>query len=306
MSTTVTAPAVQGVVAMTPRQIKAQRTGTLVLALVPLLGFALALSLLWRRGFSPVDLGLLVGFYLLSGFGVTVGYHRLLTHRSFEAAGWLRAVFAGAGSLALEGSVIGWVADHRRHHAYSDRDGDPHSPHLEDGVLRGLWHAHLGWLFKKEATSRSRWAPDLLKDPAVVRVDRAFPVLAALSLLLPALVGGLASRSLAGAFTGLLWGGFARIFLVNHVTFAINSICHFYGKRPFQTRDASTNNWPLAILSLGESWHNNHHAFPTSAVHGLGRWQVDPSGRLILGLEKLGLARNVKRPTTAFRPPGAA
>jgi stearoyl-CoA desaturase (delta-9 desaturase) len=233
---------------------------------------------------------------------VTVGYHRLLTHRSFRAPRPVRAVFAVAGSLAIEGSVISWVAAHRRHHAFADVEGDPHSPHLGEeegvvGMLKGLWHAHVGWLFDEEKTSIERWAPDLLKDPVMTRIDRLFPALAAVSLVLPAVAGFAFTGTLWGAVTAFLWGGLARVFLLHHMTWSVNSICHYFGKRPFETTDLSTNNWPLALLSFGESWHNNHHAFPTSAIHGLGRWQIDPSGFVIRALERVGLARDVKRVT---------
>jgi stearoyl-CoA desaturase (delta-9 desaturase) len=202
--------------------------------------------------------------------------------------------------MAVEGSIITWVADHRRHHAFADKDGDPHSPHLDvgdglRGVLKGLWHAHIGWLFVKELSAAERWAPDLLKDRAIRRIDRLFPLWAALSFTLPAVIGLVVTRSLWGAMTAFLWGGAARIFLLHHVTWSVNSICHFYGRRPFDTADESTNNWLLSIVSFGESWHNNHHAFPSSAVHGIGRRQVDISAGMISFLDKLGWARHVKR-----------
>jgi stearoyl-CoA desaturase (delta-9 desaturase) len=271
----------------------------LVLTTGPFVGFVAAIAVLWGRGISGMDLIVFLAFYVVTGLGVTVGYHRLLTHRSFRASPSVRAFFAVAGSLAIEGSVISWVAAHRRHHAFADVEGDPHSPHLAEeeglgGVLKGLWHAHVGWLFDEEKTSVERWAPDLLKDPVMRRIDRLFPVLAVITLVLPALVGFAFTGTLWGAITAFLWGGLARVFLLHHMTWSVNSICHYFGKRPFETTDQSTNNWPLALLSFGESWHNNHHAFPTSAVHGLGRWQLDPSGFVIRSLERLGLARDVK------------
>jgi stearoyl-CoA desaturase (delta-9 desaturase) len=294
------APQVPGVVTLGPSQARLQRVALLVLTIGPFAGFVAAVAILWGRGIGVVDLALLVAFYVLSGLGVTVGYHRLLTHRSFRAPRPVRALFAVAGSLAIEGSVISWVAAHRRHHAFADVKGDPHSPHLGEeeglvGVLKGLWHAHVGWLFDEEKTSVERWAPDLLKDPVMTRIDRLFPALAAVSLLLPAVVGFALTGTLWGAVTAFLWGGLARVFLLHHMTWSVNSICHYFGKRPFETTDLSTNNWPLALLSFGESWHNNHHAFPTSAIHGLGRWQIDPSGFVIRALERMGLARDVKR-----------
>jgi stearoyl-CoA desaturase (Delta-9 desaturase) len=296
------APRIPGVVVLGPSQARLQRVALLVLTIGPFAGFVAAVAILWGRGIGVVDLALLVVFYVLSGLGVTVGYHRLLTHRSFRAPRPVRALFAVAGSLAIEGSVISWVAAHRRHHAFADVEGDPHSPHLGEeegvvGVLKGLWHAHVGWLFDEEKTSVERWAPDLLKDPVMTRIDRLFPALAAVSLALPAVAGFAFTGTLWGAVTAFLWGGLARVFLLHHMTWSVNSICHYFGKRPFETTDLSTNNWPLALLSFGESWHNNHHAFPTSAIHGLGRWQIDPSGFVIRALERMGLARDVKRVT---------
>ena len=234
---------------------------------------------------SAADLALLVGMYLLTGFGITVGFHRLLTHRSFAThrpVGYLLAVL---GSMALQGSVIDWVADHRKHHAHSDRPGDPHSPHLDEGVLRSLWHAHVGWLFTGQGRAdHARYAPDLLDDPGMRAIDRGFVGLVALSFALPFALGGV---------SGLLWGGFVRVFLFHHATFSINSICHFFGSRRFSVDDHSGNVGWLAPFSLGESWHHNHHAFPRSAAHGLRWWEVDPSGLLIRGLRRLGLAWNV-------------
>lgn len=279
-----------------------QRVTILVLTIGPFVGFALAVYMLWGHGMSGIDLTLLISFYLFSGLGITVGYHRLFTHRSFEAPPWLRSVFAIAGSMAVEGSVIGWVADHRRHHAFADKDGDPHSPHLEEGdgikpVIKGLWHAHIGWFFNQEATNWERWAPDMCKDPAMVRIDRAFPALMGLSFGLPALIGYLATGTLIGTFTAFLWGAVVRVFLLHHITWSVNSICHFYGRRPYKTTDMSTNNWILSFISFGESWHNTHHAFPTSAIHGIRWWQVDLGGALIKTLERLRVISDVKRPT---------
>jgi stearoyl-CoA desaturase (delta-9 desaturase) len=256
---------------------------------------------LWGWGLTPADVIVSAVLYVLTGIGVTVGYHRLFTHRSFDARRRVRILLASTGSMSLEGSVISWVATHRRHHAYADKEGDPHSPHMEgdglSGIMKGLWHAHLGWLFDVEKTSAERWAPDLLKDKDLRRIDAAFPWFAILSFALPAIIGFVVSGSAAGALRMFLWAGLARIFLLHHVTWSVNSICHFYGRRPFETTDESTNNWLLSLISFGESWHNNHHAFPTSAVHGLGRWQVDVSAAVIVALERLGLARNVKRVT---------
>jgi stearoyl-CoA desaturase (Delta-9 desaturase) len=301
MSSTLAPPAsppVQGLETLTPRQARFQRGTILFITVVPLAGLVAAVISLWGWGLTPADAVAFAAFYALTGLGVTVGYHRLFTHRSFEAARSVRILLALTGSMSLQGSVISWVATHRRHHAYADKEGDPHSPHLETegfgGIFKGLWHAHLGWLFDEEKTSSERWAPDLLKDSDLRRIDRTFPWLAVLSLTLPAAVGFAVTGSGAGALRMFLWAGLARIFLLHHVTWSVNSICHFYGKRPFETTDESTNNWLLSLISFGESWHNNHHAFPTSAVHGIGRWQVDLSGAVIKGLERFKLARNLK------------
>ena len=292
-------PAAPGVRVMDERGVRIQRRAVLILTLLPFAGLVAAVVTLWGTGLSALDATLFFTFYCISGIGVTVGYHRLLTHQSFETKPWLRNGFAIAGSLAVQGSVIAWVADHRRHHAFSDQPGDPHSPHLDEGpglkgVMKGLWHAHMGWLFKDEETDPRRWAPDMLKDPGLVRVNKLFPLWVVISLTLPALIGFVVTQSFMGALTAYLWGSLARIFLLHHVTWSVNSICHFYGKRPYKTTDFSTNNWLLSLISFGESWHNNHHAFPSSAVHGIEKAQVDPSAGVIRVLRALRLARNVK------------
>jgi stearoyl-CoA desaturase (delta-9 desaturase) len=292
-------PPVKGVEVMNPRDAAVQRRVVLVLTVLPFLGFVAAAWLLWGSGLSATDAGISLFFYLFTGLGVTIGYHRLFTHKSFEPKRPLKIVLAVAGSMAVEGSLISWCATHRRHHAYSDRDGDPHSPHLDEGpgiigVVKGLWHAHLGWLSSPENTRPERWAPDLLKDPDLVTINRFFPHLTVLSFGLPPVLGFVLTQSLWGAVTAFVWGSLVRIFFLHHVTWSINSICHFYGKRPFKSLDFSTNNWVLALVSFGESWHNNHHAFPTSALHGIGRGQVDVSGALIRLFEKLRWAHRVK------------
>ncbi|CAN5625394.1 hypothetical protein BH24ACT26_BH24ACT26_21090 [soil metagenome] len=293
---------VSGITLLTPRQQRLQRTLLLIMTIGPFAGFVAAVWLLWGTGITPVDFSIFLSTYLLTGLGVTIGYHRLFTHGSFEAGPGLRKFFALSGGMALEGSLIAWVAAHRRHHAYSDRDGDPHSPHLQEeeglrGMVKGLWHAHMGWLFDAEKTSQERWAPDLLKDPTMVKIDKRFGLLTLASLLAPGILGLLITQSLWGGVTAFLWGGLARVFLLHHVTWSVNSICHFYGKRTFQTTDESTNNWLLSVLSFGESWHNNHHAFPTSARHGLGRGQFDLSATIISSLARIGLVRKVKTPS---------
>jgi stearoyl-CoA desaturase (delta-9 desaturase) len=290
---------VPGVKTLDPGQVKLQRRAVLAITVIPFVGFIAAVATLWGTGLSGTDAAIALAFYVFSGLGITVGYHRYFTHGSFDTSRFLRGFMAIAGSFAVEGSVIAWVADHRRHHAFSDQEGDPHSPHLDEGpglrgVIKGLWHAHVGWLFKEEGTSWQRWAPDLLKDPMIVKIDRLFPLWVALSFGLPPVIGFAVTGTLAGAVTAGLWGSLVRIFMLHHVTWSINSICHFYGKQPFRSDDYSTNNWVLSIISFGESWHNNHHAFPSSAVHGIGRWQIDPSAATIRIAEKLRLVRNVR------------
>ncbi|MEA2296344.1 MAG: hypothetical protein QOE86_3983 [Solirubrobacteraceae bacterium] len=257
--------------------------------------------LTWGGGLHWQDLLVLAITYTLTGFGVTVGYHRLFTHRSFKTTRLVRAALAILGSMAVEGPLTEWVATHRRHHHFSDRPGDPHSPHVDQvpgwrGALRGLGHAHLGWMFRgQDRANPARYAKDLLADGDVRFISRTFPLWAVAGFALPFGLGVALTGSVAGGLTGLLWGGAVRVFLLHHVTFSINSLCHFTGRRPFATGDESRNLAWLAPLSFGESWHNNHHAFPTSARHGLGRGQLDPSGWLITGLERCHLAWDVVR-----------
>ena len=240
-------------------------------------------------------------FYLLTVTGITVGYHRHFTHRSFKTGRTVRIMLAVLGSMALQGPVITWVADHRRHHAFADKEGDPHSPWLfgttPGAVAKGFWHAHFGWMIRHERTNPARFAPDLLADPDIARVNRQFPAWTALSLTAPAVLGGLLSWSWWGALTGFFWAGLVRVGIQHHITWSINSVCHMVGDRPWTLRDRSTNFWPLAIASLGESWHNLHHADPTCARHGVGRGQLDPSARIIAILERLGWAHDVRWPT---------
>ena len=284
------------------RTLKLERRITLVVTILPFLGAAVGIPLLWGRGIRALDLTLFFVFYVISGMGVTVGFHRMLTHRSFDTVRPVKVALSVAGSMALQGPVIRWVADHRRHHAYADKPGDPHSPHLTEhegvkGVLEGLWHAHTGWMFDSEKTNIRKFAPDLMADAAIRKVDKQFPAIALTSVFLPGLIGLVVTRTWMGGLTALVWGGLARIFFLHHVTWSINSICHFYGKRPFKSTDLSTNNWMMALVSFGEGWHNSHHAFPTSYKHGLERGQFDPSAWAITAMKKLGLARNIKVPT---------
>jgi stearoyl-CoA desaturase (delta-9 desaturase) len=281
---------------LSPGALRKERVLAALVVATPLLG-TLGAALAWPRSTSgPRDLAVLAIMYLWSGFGITVGYHRLFAHRSFEAGTGLRVLLAIAGALALQGPLLRWVAEHRRHHAFSDRDGDPHSPRVPRAGVRGLVRAHVGWLFSADKSRVRRFAPDLLDDPWLAAIDRLYPVWVALTLALPAALGALLHDAASGALSGLIWGGLVRITLVHHVTWSINSLCHWRGARPFATPDASTNQPWLALVSLGESWHNNHHAFPTAARHGLSPWQLDPSGALISLFAKLGLAWDVRRP----------
>jgi stearoyl-CoA desaturase (delta-9 desaturase) len=280
------------------------RLDRLITGLVTVVPFAvlgLAARQTWNEALRWSDLAVFGLIYALTGFGITIGFHRLLTHRSFSTSPVLRGVFAALGSAAIEGPVVSWVADHRKHHACSDRPGDPHSPHVDHGcgwrgTLRGLYHAHLGWLFvHTQRGSKERFAPDLLRDPVVRFVDRTFPLWAALGLVVPFGLGVAIGGSVAAGLTALLWGGAVRVFVLHHVTYSVNSLCHMFGDRRFKTGDESRNLAWLALPTLGEAWHNNHHAFPTSAIHGLGRRQLDPSGLVIGALERLGLVWDVVR-----------
>ena len=277
-----------------------EQTMLYVMVIVPFLAFVAAIPVAWGWGLDWTDVALFVGFYIVSGLGITVGYHRLFTHASFKANRPLRIAMAVAGSMAIEGPVIRWVADHRRHHAFSDREGDPHSPwrfgETTGALAKGFWFAHLGWLFDLEHTNREKYAPDLMADRDIRRVDVLFPVIFLVSLFGPAVLGGLITMSWGGALSAFFWASLVRIFLLHHVTWSINSVCHMIGERPFTTRDKSANFWPLAILSFGESWHNMHHADPTAARHGVLRGQIDESARVIWLFEKLGWATEVRWP----------
>jgi stearoyl-CoA desaturase (Delta-9 desaturase) len=274
-------------------------TGTVTV--VPFLALGVVGWQVWEQLLGWSDLLVFALLYVGTGLGVTVGFHRHFTHRSFRTTRPIRALLAVLGSAALEGPVTAWVADHRKHHAFSDKPGDPHSPHVEHGgglrgTLRGLFHAHVGWLFlHTDRGSKRRYAPDLLNDPVVRAVDRTYAVWAVGGLGAAFGLGWVIGGSLATALTGLLWGGAVRILVLHHVTFSINSLCHVFGRRTFRTSDESRNLAWLSVMSFGEAWHNNHHAFPTSAAHGLRRWQLDPSAAVIGLLERAGLAWDVVR-----------
>ena len=295
-------PTLRGVTVVEPGLLIWQRVSIVVMSVLPIAGVVLAMWGLWGTAISGVDVALFAAFYAFTALGITVGFHRLLTHQSFRAPTAVRVLFAVAGSMAIQGSVIDWVATHRRHHAYSDRAGDPHSPHVDMqggryGLLKGLWYGHMGWMFSPDATVQKAWAPDLLRDEPIRRVSAAFPALLVATFALPALLGGLITGSIAGAVSALIWAGLVRMFVLHHVTWSINSICHVFGTRPFESHDEARNNPVMALLGFGEGWHNGHHAFPASARHGIRWWEFDASWLVIRGLSLLGLASNVKSPT---------
>ncbi len=276
---------------------------TLVAVVVPALGLLSAMGLLWGVAFHWVDLALFLGLYLLCAFGTTIGFHRYFTHRGFETGPVLKSTLAILGCMTMQGPITQWVTDHRKHHALSDREGDPHSPHVGHGggawgAVKGFVHAHVGWMFSNLGMEQGReYGRDLYEDRLVRTIDRLYLLWVALSLGLPFALGYLVGGTLEAGLAGLVWGGLVRIFAYQHATFAVNSICHMFGRRHFRSRDESRNNWLIAVLVFGEGWHNNHHAFPSSARHGLARWQIDVSWLVIRALERLGLVWNVRRPT---------
>jgi stearoyl-CoA desaturase (delta-9 desaturase) len=257
----------------------------LVVVVGPLLATVYAISLLWQRAVHPGDITLLLSMYAITAMGVTVGFHRMLTHRSFRPNPVIKFLLLVFGSMSLEGPALQWAATHTKHHAQADREGDPHSP------MEGFFHAHIGWMFKDREADPAIYARHLLTDPMVMFVSRTFFVWVGLSLLIPFLLGG---------WSGLLWGGLVRICLTHHVTWSVNSVCHIFGKREFETNDQSHNEWVVGLLAFGEGWHNNHHAFPRSAFHGLHWWQVDISSYIIWTLERVGLVKEVYRVTPAL------
>jgi stearoyl-CoA desaturase (delta-9 desaturase) len=268
--------------------------------LVPFVGFIVVVALLWGRGFDWLHLCLFLGMYMISAIGITIGYHRYFCHRAFQTNRVVQAMLAIFGSMAFEGPVLKWVATHRCHHKHSDRPGDPHSPHEHgDGVwnmLKGMWHAHVGWIFDADPKNLAQYVPDLSGDRLLRVISRSWTVWAALGLVLPAVLGGLITLTWQGAVLGFLWGGLARVFLVHHVTWSVNSVCHIWGSRPYRSHDHSRNNFIFGVLALGEGWHNNHHAFPTSARHGLRWWQIDLSWWMIKAASWVGLVWDIKVP----------
>jgi stearoyl-CoA desaturase (delta-9 desaturase) len=282
----------------------AQRLAMLLSIVVPILILITAIVLVWHEVPSMVgwpQIISMVVMYCIAGFGTTVGYHRLLTHRAFETPRWVRAMFAIFGSTGAQGAVMRWCATHRRHHQTSDHEGDPHSPHLHGSgtwaVLRGMIYAHIGWQLDADKPDTARSVSDLLADRWLMRVDQLYWLWVALGILLPGIFVGAWYGTWRGVVSGTIWGGFVRICLMQHVTWSINSVCHVWGTRPFQTSDHSANNWICAVLALGEGWHNNHHAFPTSARQGLRWWQFDSSWLVIKAMTAVGLAWNLRTPT---------
>lgn len=279
------------------------RIATLLTVVVPFAALFVAVYLLWNEAVSWLDLALMALMHVIATMGVTVGFHRLLTHRSFQTYPAVRGTLAALGSLAIEGRPTHWVADHRKHHAYADEEGDPHSPHAGRdpgvfGAVKAALHAHVGWLFRDTNTPLERFVPDLLRDRTVMAIDRKFGLFAVLAFAIPFALGFLLGGfELTAGLSALFWAGLVRVGLTHHITWSVNSICHMFGRRPFDISDQSTNNWVLALPTMGEAWHHNHHAFPTSAFHGLKRWQfaLDPSGWVIWALERLHLAWDVKR-----------
>jgi stearoyl-CoA desaturase (Delta-9 desaturase) len=279
----------------------ADRIATGTITALPFLALGIVCWQVWSDLLRWSDVAVFLIMYVLTGLGVTVGFHRHLTHRSFKTSRPLRGLLAILGSVAIEGPVISWVADHRKHHTFSDQEGDPHSPHVGHGgglrgALKGLAHAHVGWLFiHTHRGARKRYARDLIDDPVISFVDRTFLFWAISGFAIAFGLGFAIGGTLDAALTGLLWGAGVRMLVVHHVTYSINSLCHFFGRQRFPTDDESRNLFWLAPITFGESWHNNHHAFPTSAFHGMRRWEFDPSGIVIRGLEKLGLVWDVVR-----------
>ena len=303
-------PSVDDVQPVAHETIDRIATGTITV--VPFIALGVVGWQVWNDLLHWSDVAVFLIMYVVTGLGVTVGFHRHLTHRSFKAKRWVRGGLAIMGSMAIEGPVTAWVADHRKHHAFSDKEGDPHSPHVGHegglrGALSGLFHAHVGWLFiHTHRGAKARYAPDLQKDPLIRWVDKTFLVWVLAGLVLAFALGYAIGGTWTAALTGLLWGGGVRMLVVHHVTYSINSLCHFFGERRYPTDDESRNLLWLALPTLGESWHNNHHAFPTSAAHGLRKRDIDPSAGVIWVLEKLGLAWDVVRVSPARQAQKAA
>jgi stearoyl-CoA desaturase (delta-9 desaturase) len=268
------------------RSLTIKKFVMIVVVVLPFLATLFAIVLLWQRAVNWTDIELLIAFNVIAGLGITIGFHRMLTHRSFQPHPVVKFIFLAFGSMAVEGPALQWAATHIKHHAHSDREGDPHSP------VEGFWHAHLGWMFNINDADPNVYCRNLVRDPMVIFMSSTFILWVILSLAIPFAIGG---------WTGLLWGGLVRIFFTHHITWSVNSVCHTFGKREFETRDRSRNEWVVGLLGFGEGWHNNHHAFPRSAFHGLHWWQFDLSGYVIWTLERVGLVRDVYRVSPAMR-----
>ena len=290
-----------------PRTSRISQTVTLIAVVVPPLALLSAMGVLWGVAFHWLDLALFAGFYAVCAFGTTIGFHRYFTHRGFETGAAVKVVLAVLGCMTMQGPLTQWVTDHRKHHALSDKPGDPHSPHVGHGdgalgALRGFFHAHVGWLFSNLGMEHGReYGKDLYDDVTVRWIDRLYVVWVALTFGIPFAVGYAVGGGWRAGLEGLVWGGLVRIFAYQHATFSVNSICHMFGRQDFRSRDEARNNWLVALLVFGEGWHNNHHAFPASARHGLRRRQIDVSWWVIRGLERLGLVWDVKVPDEAQR-----
>ncbi len=291
----------EGITVEQGRLRKPQRIHAVAIAVIPAIGTAAALWLAVTQGVSTLDLALAAVFYTITMLGISVGYHRLFSHRSFKTVKPIRIALAIAGSMAAQGSVVYWISNHRRHHQYTDKPGDIHSPYMDDtremGIIEGFWHSHMGWTFDHKMTNALMYAKDLYRDPAISRVNRMYYVWVFGGLIVPALIGGLMTQSWWGAFTAFLWGGLVRMFLCYHFTNGIDSITHIFGTRPFASGDHSTNNSLWALPTMGEGWHNNHHSFPSSAIFGLQWWQLDPGAWLLYGLKAFGLVWDIQRPS---------
>lgn len=280
----------------------------LTAVLLPVVGLLTAIGLLWGIAFDWVQLAIMGLMYLVTAIGITVGFHRMATHKSFSAPAAVRYLLAAAGSMAAQGPVIRWCGEHRKHHQHSDTAEDPHSPHMSANgswgegfwaMTKGAFHAHVGWLLRDPAEGLAKYTVDLRKDKALVAASRQFPWLVLAGLLIPAVLGGLITLTWSGALLGFLWGGLVRVLMVHHITWSVNSVCHLWGSKPFDSHDESRNNAVVGILAMGEGWHNNHHAFPTSARHGLRWWELDLSYVFIRMLGLVGLAREIRVPDAA-------
>jgi stearoyl-CoA desaturase (delta-9 desaturase) len=285
----------------TGRPLFMLRLANLSAVVIPFAGLIVAIVLLWQVAFNWTYLAILLGMYFATVLGITIGYHRLFTHRSFKTSRPVVAILAALGSMAVEGPLLRWVATHRRHHQHSDQECDPHSPHGHGAgwwrAIRGAWHAHVGWMFVPDIEGLSQYVGDLRKDRLVCWMSEHFFLWVIVGLAIPSVLGGLLTMSWTGVLLGFIWGGPVRVCLVHHMTWSINSICHIWGAKPYKTQDESRNNAIIGVVSLGEGWHNNHHAFPTSARHGLHWWQVDVSYMVIWTMSKVGLAQSIRIPS---------